>query len=553
MNKKRFLLLIFTAVLIITPFEPSTHARSVTAPPLTIQAPTLKWQHGGCYATWCESGWYSSPAVGDIDDDGAPEVICSGYSIFSLDGSTGAVEWQVKSGYDRTTDPGTVSNVGRTWPGIILADIDGDDQLEIATAHHGGYVSVYTSQGYFETGWGQQPTTSELRGLSVYDLDADGSMEVIVTAAVGNKTNTWVYEHDGTLRTGWPQLDNNSGYAFGVYNDNAAVGDLDGDGHGEIVVPSDHINICAYEANGVQIPANSIYGDKAWGAVNIWEVLATELRGWGSCDPGDGREERYRSRFTFGPSVIADVNGDGITEVVAVGNVYDCGDNTSKYIGPYIFDADRARFNDGTYNWESTPIDTGAPLSEDYNVIASIVPNPVLADLDSDGELEILFSSYDGRVHAFWLDKTEHGSWPYSVDHHTTEGYYRFASEPTVADLDNDGHAEVIFASWVEKGIYQTGKLHILDGLGNMIHELDLPAAYSGVDWNGALAAPTLANIDADADIEVVLSTAHSGCVAYDLPGTAGARILWGTGRGNYQRQGYIPPVEHLYLPLIMR
>jgi uncharacterized repeat protein (TIGR01451 family) len=30
--------------------------------------------------------------------------------------------------------------------------------------------------------------------------------------------------------------------------------------------------------------------------------------------------------------------------------------------------------------------------------------------------------------------------------------------------------------------------------------------------------------------------------MAYDLPGTAQARILWGTGRGNYQRTGYLPP-----------
>jgi hypothetical protein len=28
--------------------------------------------------------------------------------------------------------------------------------------------------------------------------------------------------------------------------------------------------------------------------------------------------------------------------------------------------------------------------------------------------------------------------------------------------------------------------------------------------------------------------------VAYDLPGTADARVLWGTGRGNYQRTGSI-------------
>jgi uncharacterized repeat protein (TIGR01451 family) len=140
-------------------------------------------------------------------------------------------------------------------------------------------------------------------------------------------------------------------------------------------------------------------------------------------------------------------------------------------------------------------------------------------------------------VHAFWLDKTEHGNWPYAVH---TGGPYRFASEPTVADLDNDGLAEVIFASWVRKGTYQTGKLHILDYQGNVVYEVNLPAPFGSPNWNGALAAPTLANIDSDADLEVVLNTAHSGVVAYELPGTADARVLWGTGRGNYQRTGSI-------------
>jgi uncharacterized repeat protein (TIGR01451 family) len=49
-----------------------------------------------------------------------------------------------------------------------------------------------------------------------------------------------------------------------------------------------------------------------------------------------------------------------------------------------------------------------------------------------------------------------------------------------------------------------------------------------------------LANLDADAELEVVLNTAHSGFVAYDLPGTEHARLLWATGRGNYQRTGSI-------------
>lgn len=53
--------------------------------------------------------------------------------------------------------------------------------------------------------------------------------------------------------------------------------------------------------------------------------------------------------------------------------------------------------------------------------------------------------------------------------------------------------------------------------------------------------------------LEGVLNTAHSGFVAYDLPGTANARILWGTGRGSYLRTGSIRGANleaAAYLPL---
>ncbi len=144
--------------------------------------------------------------------------------------------------------------------------------------------------------------------------------------------------------------------------------------------------------------------------------------------------------------------------------------------------------------------------------------------------------AYDGRLHAFWLDKTEHGAWPYAV-YHPGEGFYRFASEPVVADLQNDGTAEVIFTSWTQKGSRQPGKLHILDWSGQPIFETNLPAPRSSsVTWNGGLPAPTLANIDSDPDLEVVINTAYAGVVVYDLPGTHNARILWGTGRGSFTR-----------------
>ena len=498
----------------------------------------IKWQNAGCYSSWCETGWYSSPAVADLDGNGSAEVIASTYTIFVLDGATGNLKWRMPSGHDRSQPD--ADSVGRTWPGIVVADLDANGDTEIVTAHSGGYVSVYNHQGYFEPGWPQRPTSNELRGLGVYDLDQDGMLEVVITGAVYNRTNTWVFEYNGVLRSGWPQLNNDSGYAYGVFNDNAALGDLDGDGSGEIVVPSDVHYICAYEPDGAQIPANSMYKGKGWGKVGVWESLDIELRGWGTCTNGDPREERYRPNFAHTPALIADVNADGTNEAVVVGNMYDCIDGyPSRYIALYIFNPDRSRFNTDGYDWRSIPWDTGAPLSEDYGVIESNQPNPAAADLDGDGNLEIIYSSYDGRMHAFWLDKSEHGSWPYSV-YKPAEGFYRFASEPVIADLDDDGHAEVIFTSWTQHGSHQTGKLHVLDYLGNPIHEVALPGAYGGSDWNGALPAPTLADIDGDPDLEVVVNTAHSGVAAYDLPGTSQARILWGTGRGNYQRSGSI-------------
>ncbi len=496
---------------------------SIEAAAETIAAPVLKWSLGGCYSSWCETGWYSSPAVADLDGDGAMEVLGGGYTLFVLNGENGSEQWHASA-------PGSG---GRMWPGVVVADIDNNGDLEVVTTHGGGYLRVLDHNGSIV--WQRQPASNELRGLAVHDLDEDGTLEIVATGAVYGPVNTWVYEHNGNLRGGWPQLSNDSGYAYGIFNDNAAVGDLDSDSSGlELVVPSDVHYINAYEPNGSQIPANAMYGGKGWGRVGIWESLAIELRGWGDCTTT--RAERYRTNFAHGAAVIADVNGDGANEVVATGNVYDCaaGHPPGKYNGVYLFNADRSRFNEEGFDWQTLPVDTGAPLSEDYAVIENNQPNPVVADLDGDGRLEIIYSSYDGRVHAFWLDKTEHHAWPFDV---YIGGAYRFASEPAVADLDNDGKAEVIFTSWPQKGGNRTGKLHIVNYQGQMVQEVNLPAPFSG-DWNGGLAAPTLANIDADPDLEVVLLTAHSGLVAYDLPGTAGARVLWGTGRGNYQRTG---------------
>ncbi|MDO9087237.1 MAG: VCBS repeat-containing protein [Anaerolineaceae bacterium] len=483
----------------------------------------------------------------DLNSDGDVEVIGGLYSLFMLDGATGTEITRI--------DP----SGSRVWGDIAVADIDNDGDLEVVSVHS---TNIHVWDHNLTPVWSRQPVDGyELRSLALYDLDYNGDLEIMV-ASTRSFDQWFVYEHNGNLRAGdWPQHSPDSdtnGYASGCFNQNIAAGDMNNDGLVEIIGSNDTHYTAAFYPNGSQVPAHSIYGTlpgglaKPWSRVGMHVSHLVDLRGYATCGTD------HRPNFAHSPPTLSDLDNDGMLELVIVGNVYNCGTSpyTDLYEMPFIFKQDRTRWSNPSYNWTDIPVPDGSasPRSEDYTVIESSHPVPVVADLDGDGIKEILYPSYDGRMHAYWLDKTEHGNWPFSVTK-STEPFLRFASPPVIADLDNNGQAEVIFASWVQKGTSQTGYLHILDYLGNPIHEIQLPAAFGSSTWNGVLASPTLANIDSDPDLEVVLTSAHSGFLAYDLPGTANARVLWATGRGNFLRSG--SPIiqvvyDHFhYLPLI--
>ncbi|MBL8096799.1 MAG: VCBS repeat-containing protein [Anaerolineales bacterium] len=518
-----------------------------------VSAPVLKWQRGGCFSSWCQTGWYGSPAVADLDKDGTPEVIWGSYDVVAVNGEDGALQWRAASG-------------NRVWGGVSVMDLTGDGTLEVIAGRSGDSVTVYAANG--GTLWIRNPFGGgEVRTQAVVDLELDGQLEIVVgRASGGSNEQINAYTAAGNVRAGFrAPAAGAPGYGWGLYNQNLAIADLTGDGTKELIVPTDTHYITALDRLGNQLPVNTRYGaGKIWRQVGVHVSDAVDLRGYANC----GSE--HRPNFANSSPAIGDLDGDGTVEIVVVGNVYNCGADpyASLYDMPFVFRADRSRWAAGGYDWTVLPTPDGAagPRAEDYDVIESAEPNAVLADLDGDGKREILYASYDGRVHAYWLDKTEKHSWPYELD---VAGQLRFASEPVVADLDNDRQAEVIFTTWTVKGSNTGGQLLIVSSQGTLLHAINLPRSTQSSD--GALGAPTLANLDADADLEVVVGTINMGLVAYDLPNTSQAKILWGTGRGGYGRTGFASDLVtcthnagggpgafpaglyHLFLPIMRR
>ncbi|MFB6196922.1 MAG: FG-GAP repeat domain-containing protein, partial [Halobacteriaceae archaeon] len=101
-----------------------------------------------------------------------------------------------------------------------------------------------------------------------------------------------------------------------------------------------------------------------------------------------------------------------------------------------------------------------------YETDGAIVSSPTVADLNGDGEKEIVFGSCDNHVYAI----TNNGDtiWNY-------ETYFWVAAPPVVADVDDDGTQEVIVGSY-DHSLYilsSTGE-YALDyhpGLGGVVHQ----------------------------------------------------------------------------------
>ena len=235
----------------------------------------------------CPDTIFSTPAIGDLDNDGKKEIVAGGFNFrlyawradgsllpgFPPDSALAARfpnEWELKT---RLADS--------IWSSPTLADLNRDGYLEIILStdegnrppgwscpyplpdgwrpdYCGGSLYVLDRFGRILPGFPKYILESMASSPAVVDLDGDGWLDIVVGtgtfyydqspdhATYGFRVYAW--DHNGNDLRGWE-----GGKAVGGPTPaSPAIGDLDGDGKMEVVIATynPERKVYAWHANG---------------------------------------------------------------------------------------------------------------------------------------------------------------------------------------------------------------------------------------------------------------------------------------------------------------
>ncbi len=393
-----------------------------------------------------------TPLVIDVDPDGTtvePEIVFVSYPTIRRDEPPGILRiWKPKT-RETVSYPANELEQGvfEATGNLAAGDLDGDGRPEIVGL--GSYSATYAIRGDGTLLWeSPYPVASERGprlspsiggGPALADLEGDGEVEVIVGRTV-LEGRTGERRFTGPIEAG-------RGHNNTFLGPLSCIADLDEDGVQEIIAGK-----TAYRANGdilwtTDHPdgfcaiADILPGDPG---VEVVLVSSGYLR---LLDNLTGVElwvrdlvGRVRDSIGGAPTV-ADFDGDGRPEVgVAHGNAY----------GVYDFDCTgpgRGCLDFGL-RWQS-------PTNDD----SSAGTGSSVFDFNGDGAAEVVYNDqqyfrvYDGTTGREVFRRN-------SSSRTRTEN-------PTIADADNDGDAEIVFGSnneaffirdwWTDAGVFIWG------------------------------------------------------------------------------------------------
>jgi hypothetical protein len=176
----------------------------------------------------------SSPAVGDIDGDGRPEIVVGGGVFY-----TGNVGRKVYAYHcDGSAVAGwPVSVEAQVFDSPALADLNGDGRLEVVISDENANVYAFRGDGsqIFKTKpksfFGTSPNADN---PIVADIDGDGFPEILVAV----NTEIAVLSRTGVQLTDDGSHDGRKSYYMDTPPSGAVVTDLDNDGQIDVVAAS---------------------------------------------------------------------------------------------------------------------------------------------------------------------------------------------------------------------------------------------------------------------------------------------------------------------------
>jgi hypothetical protein len=510
-----------------------------------------------------ETGWFSSPGLADLDGDGRAEIVAPFYSTFVYDAA------------GRLLGKGTATK-GRVYAPGVVADLDGDGTREIVVGGNDGTVAAYRLRGgalELVPGWpastnsgGESP---EARGMAAADLDGDGRIEVVVTTTntAENGSQVFVFNASGGLYrpagapdTAWPRYNDLPGpgndrdfngignHGYGAYGENVGIGNLDDDPQLEIVVTFDNHQINVFNHDGTSVLASPYFTNRqteyagqrmGWGQFIRWFSPAVEANHY-HFHRGAWPHPRRQMwlQWTASPPSVADLDGDGRNEVIGLPNAER---NEPYETQGYAFMVLDGAHGDGSrsarrHRGFGTPILTRKPAvrrAGDWYPPDGI-PAPTVVNILGDGRPEIVAAVPGGSVYA--VGPTGRLLWRHDYARPRSK---TFASEVVAADLNRDGRPELIFGTYALAP--RAGRLIVLATNGRKLYDLRIPG--QGRDGNGIgiPAAPSIADIDGDGTLEIVLTSFDHGIDVLRVPGSAANCLPWPTGRGGLLRAGTGP------------